>query len=222
MTQPPRGCVLFDIDGVLVDSKDMYIRAIARSLQAAGVSASEEDVARTLTPDVGRWVHALRNRFGPEVTDGVAGSAREFVAAEGWKLVRPCASPQGLLEFLKDEGYVPAVASNAPLAYVRRVLDRLDLAGRFGPVLSCSDRKVDKGRGLALVVEESGAAAADSVYIGDTAVDVTHARSAGVRAVVLYTEFSWDYPDLGKIERQGPDLIATTLEEVRPWLKKQS
>jgi hypothetical protein len=40
--------------------------------------------------------------------------------------------------------------------------------------------------------------------------------------VVLYTEFSWYYPDLGKIERQGPDLIATTLEEVRPWLKKQS
>jgi phosphoglycolate phosphatase-like HAD superfamily hydrolase len=221
MTKPPKGCVIFDIDGVLVDSKGMYIRAIAESLEAAGVAASVDDVSQTLTPDVGRWVHALKRRYGLQVTDGVVRSAREFVADRGWNLVRPCASPRGLLEFLEAEAYVPAVVSNAPLAYVRRVIDRLDLTGRFGPVLSCSDRRIDKGRGLALAVEKAGADAAASVYIGDTGMDVMHARSAGVRAVVLFGEFSWDYPDLAMMVEQRPDLVARTLEEVKQWLKEQ-
>ena len=60
------------------------------------------------------------------------------------------------------------------------------------------------------MLSEFGIDASDSVYIGDTDVDVMTAKNSGMTAVAV----SWGYRSRDIIEAAGPDYIADTVEEL--------
>jgi phosphoglycolate phosphatase len=213
-------CAAFDLDGVIADSKRMYIRALAHAMGQAGVPADEEEIAAKITPDVAVWVHAMRQQYGEATTRQVARDARRFISEEGWKLVGPCPGIEPLLDFLKSGHWRTALVTNAPGTYAAKVLDRFGLAAYFEVVISCPERKMSKREGLLHLLGEGGLGPEDMIYIGDTAVDVVHARGAGVGVVVIFNEFSWDYPDIGRVRDEHPDFIAGSFEALIEWLKK--
>jgi phosphoglycolate phosphatase len=218
MQTPPRGCAVFDLDGVLVDSRLMYVRAIQLAMTEAGIAASDEDILGGITSDVAEWARAMKRRFGDASLRAIMGRAVDFVTQEGWRLVEPGAGAAQVLDACRGRRLKLALVTNAPLAYVGKVFDRFDLKGVFDLTVSCTERRIPKHLALELVLKETGTAPQDAVYVCDTHLDVVHARRAGVRAVVVFTEISWDFPYRERVERENPAFIAASMEDVNAWL----
>jgi phosphoglycolate phosphatase-like HAD superfamily hydrolase len=222
MQRPSYTCMIFDLDGVIADSRFMYVHAIATAMRDAGIAADEKEIQAAITPDVTVWVNAMRQRFGDEATRGVIDRARKFVAQEGWKIVEPGASIKPLLAFLEGRGTRTALVSNAPSDYARKVLERFEIRSHFEIAISCPERKMTKQQGIELLLKETGTKPSEALYICDTAMDVVHAGRAGVGAVVVFSEISWDYPYRDRVEKENPFMIVESIQDVMEWLKRSS
>lgn len=222
MKDVPKKCAVFDLDGVIADSRMMYSRAIAGAMREAGLPASEEEVIGKITPDMSVWINSMRQEHGEEVTRRVIMRARSFVSEEGSAMVEPSSSVQSLFDFFQSGGYEIALVSNAPLQYALEVLERFGLRSYFRIMISCGERGINKHQGLNHVLRETGTRPEEALYICDTAIDVVYAKRAGVRSVVIFSEISWDYPCRERVEKEGPDFIANSIEEVIEWLESRN
>jgi phosphoglycolate phosphatase len=117
---------------------------------------------------------------------------------------RPYEGIEALLAELKDRGIKTAVISNKSDAAVKA------LCGRFFPgILSIASgasdlfrEKPDPGLVLA-VIRELGAIKEETVYVGDTEVDIQTARNAGIKSVGV----SWGYRTKEILMMQPPDFF---------------
>ena len=212
-------CAVFDLDGVIADSRKMYVRAIALSMKAAGVPAKEKEVEGKIMPDVSAWVKSVKEEFGMDVLMQTVMHAREYLTKEGWKLVKPVTTVKPLLDFLRSEGFAIAMATNSPREYALKVLDRAGISEYFGLVVSCQEQRMKKDACLTSILEQIKVEPGSAYYICDTAMDVTNANSAGVGAIVVFTDIAWDWPDRARVEKEGPAAIAGSMEDVIAWLK---
>jgi HAD superfamily hydrolase (TIGR01509 family) len=182
------GHVVFDLDGVIVDSEPTHERATDEYL--AGLGAT---VDQGLRDDMmGRRVR--------ELTDAIAarlGRPPEQVLAEReaifWRLlrqgdgVRPMPGLRRALARLTAAGLPLAVATSGTRAYVRYVLERLGVCDAFKAVVSGEDVVHGKPHPEIYLRAASllGAEPADCAAIEDTFHGVAAARAAGMRVVAM-------------------------------------
>jgi phosphoglycolate phosphatase len=60
------------------------------------------------------------------------------------------------------------------------------------------------------ILKQLGAIPEDSYFVGDSSIDIRTGRFAGMRTIAV----SWGYAHEGEIEREKPDFIAHTTEDV--------
>jgi beta-phosphoglucomutase len=179
--------IIFDFDGVLVDSEPIRFRAGARALEEIGVSLTWE---RFLNVWLGRTDQAgLRDILGGGYeTEGKRVVARRNALYEEWlDEVPPYTDAVHLLGRL-HEGIRLAVATGSRRTEVERILTRLGLLQRFHAIVTAEDyrnakpapdpflaaaRRIDLSPALYLVVEDSpfGVAAAHAAGMPVLAVD---------------------------------------------------
>jgi len=77
-----------------------------------------------------------------------------------------------------------AVLTNKPVRFSIRLIEGLDLETHFFRVYGGNsfEEKKPHPLGIRLLMEESGASPAETMMVGDSAVDILTARNAGVRA----------------------------------------
>lgn len=215
MTLPDRASVralLLDAGGVLV--RPSFAR-VAEALRARGVAAepgalaaAEPRAKKALDrpPSPGFATDAERGwHYFNLVLDeaGIARSAATDAALLDLKAWhdRHCLwedVPEGVrpsLERFRAAGLRLAVVSNSN-GTLRRLLDRLGLASAFEVILDSEVEGVEKPdpRIFRLALERLGEEAGTAVHVGDIYhVDVTGARAAGVRPVLL--DEAGLYPD---------------------------
>jgi HAD superfamily hydrolase (TIGR01509 family) len=174
--------VAFDLDGVLVDSFDCWWRLLNETLTMNGKQPiTHEEFAATWGQDV----EADRRGYFPEWPLGrlIEHYTREFPRFADLIVAEPGARP--LLESLKRQGKTVAVASNAPVAMVRRLLEQTGLA----PF-------VDWAAGVDLVangkpepdliqwaLQQANARNDESCFVGDSEYDALAARAARVHFI---------------------------------------
>ena len=130
MSDVGASAILFDLDGVLVDSSSAIADSINRALLDAGRPAAAESVIRGL---IGMPLHDIFERLGC----GSGAALDEYVAAyrAEYELVAPSqttvvAGVPEVLEALSPRHSL-AVATTKPLEFARPILERL----RPGPIL---------------------------------------------------------------------------------------
>jgi HAD superfamily hydrolase (TIGR01509 family) len=190
MTSVPVRGIIFDFDGVLVDSEPIRFRAGARALEEIGVSLTWE---RFLTVWLGRTDQAgLRDILGDRYdTDARRVVARRNTLYEEWlDEVPPYADAVRCLERLPD-GIRLAVATGSRRIEVERILHRLGWSQRFQAIVAAEDyrnakpapdpflaaaQRMDLPPASCLVVEDSpaGVAAARAGGMSVLAVDRGH------------------------------------------------
>jgi phosphoglycolate phosphatase len=110
------------------------------------------------------------------------------------------------------------VVSNKAGRFLRAEVLHLGWAAHFGSVIGAGDAAADKPdpAPILMALEQLGFSAGPEVwYLGDTALDMTAARAAGVTAV-LVGDASHD----GGVERAAPDLHVHSAHELTAWLKR--
>lgn len=195
----PRGALLFDLDGTLVDSLPDLARALNAVLAEAGLPPASPDEARRYVGDGARVM--LERGFAPHGRPVPQGGLERFLAAYEDTLTRetrPFPGVEEALETLSTGGWTLAVCTNKTERHSRMILEALGLSHRFAAIAggdSYPERKPD-GRHLTRTLEAVGANSRRAVMVGDGVNDVLAARDAGLPVVVV----AWGYGDPAALE----------------------
>jgi HAD superfamily hydrolase (TIGR01509 family) len=205
--------VVFDMDGVMVDSEPVHERATAEYLAGLGAEAD----AKLLDDMMGRRVR--------ELTDALAarlGLPPEQVfeqrEAVFWRLLdEGLEAMPGLhaaVDRLAAAGLGLAVASSGTRAYVDHVLERLQVRAAFAVVVSGEDVRHGKPHPEIYLqaAERLHADPADCVAIEDTTHGIAAARAAGMRAVAM------THPLNATLDLGAADAVVYDLGAAADWI----
>lgn len=200
--RPIRG-VLFDMDGVVLDTEKLYARFWREAAAALGYTMSYEQALgmRSLSRTAGQA--RLESYFGP-------GVSREAFRAKRIELMDAYIDVHGvdlkpgireLLDFLDRQGIRAAITTSSPLERVRRYLGPHGLLERFQSL--CSGTEVAKGKpepdiylhGAACLGLDPG----ECVAIEDSPAGVLSAYRAGCITVMV--------PDLDQPDEETERLL---------------
>ena len=179
--------VIFDCDGVLVDSEWLASRVEGELLRELGVELTVEQVHELfLGKTVSGVLDIVAARRGAplpsEFTYNWAfATARTFV-----RELQPIPFVRGVVERLRDAGHRLAVASQSPLARVRLSLEVTGLAEFFGDhlyVTTMVARPKPAPDVYLLAASRLGAAPGDCLVIEDSPAGAAAARAAGMQAL---------------------------------------
>jgi HAD superfamily hydrolase (TIGR01509 family) len=183
--------VIFDCDGVLVDSEPISCRVMAEALTAEGLPYTTEEVYRDY---MGRaWDDSLamiEERLGRPAS---AGFTDRFRAARDAALateVSPIPGVRDAIAALDAGGVQRCVASSGAREKIRLTLGTTGLLPLFeGAIFSATDPEVERGKpapDLFLHAARSmGFEPASCAVVEDTPVGIKAARAAGMRALAF-------------------------------------
>jgi phosphoglycolate phosphatase len=207
----PRLAIL-DLDGTLIDSVDDLAASVNHALRAVGLP--ERDTAE-IRSFVGEGARVLLERsVAPHAERVEPALAAWWPDYEAHCLDRTRLYP-GIRGLLDGAARVLAVHTNKPGPLARKILAGLGVLERFAVVVGGDEapRKPDPA-GVHAIRARVGAALEDTVFIGDSAVDVATARAAGVPVVAV----TWGLAPRDALVRAGATTLVADAAALAPWL----
>jgi beta-phosphoglucomutase len=220
--------IIFDFDGVIVDSEPVHFRAFQEVARSFGFGFD--------------YRHYLEHYIGFDDRDGFRHMLREAGRpAEEARVRELCEAKQEVFERMVGEGVpmIPgardlieeassqlpiAIASGATRADIELVLAGLKLRDRFALIVSADDVASSKPHPLTYALAAERLAAANPaaglepracLAIEDTAAGVASARGAGLRTLGLTT--TGPAEKLREADRVIDDLAGVTLGQLGAW-----
>ena len=200
--------VLWDMDGVLVDTAPFHFQAWRDLFQSLGKGFADADFRRTFGLRNDAILRDILGELAPAEVERLAqrkeGLYREKI--EGRVTAIPGAID--LLRRLQQGGRKMAIVSSAPGENVRAVLRSLGLEGVFEAVVAEEDTLKGKPdpQGFLLAAEKLGVAAGECVVLEDAPGGVEAAKGAGMSCIGLATSRPRE-------ALAGADLVVDSLEE---------
>ena len=203
-SQTVRG-VLFDMDGVVLDTEKLYARFWAEGAAALGYPMTYEQALgmRSLNPQAGQ--EKLESYFGPGI-DRAAVRDKRVELMDAYISVHGVDMKPGireLLDHLQAKGIPAAITTSSPLHRVERYLKPLGLYDRFARI--CTGYEVKQGKPAPDIylygARSLGLRPEECLAIEDSPAGIESAFRAGCMAVLV--------PDLdGSTEGMRKQLFA--------------
>ena len=209
--------VVFDLDGTLVDTAPDLINALNRVLAREGLPAVPLAAARNM---IGAGVRKLLERgleaegvepapadFTRMMDDFIAYYA-EHIADDS----RPFDGLEAALDDLAGHGYRFAVCTNKLEWLSKRLLERLNLSGRFAAICGADTFGITKPDPAIFrqTVARAGGEVSQAIMVGDAGPDVGVARRAGVPVIGV----SFGYTEVPILDLK-PDRVIDHMSELR-------
>ena len=208
--------VIWDLDGTLLNTIEDLHASVNYALERHGQPIK---TLKETTRNVGNGIRLLISRSlegGEEnpLIEEVFSAFKAHYAENCLNLTRPYDKIPQLLQTLKASGVKMAVVSNKIDFAVK------DLRDRFFPWLDVAmgeqagiARKPDPAM-VYLAMEELGATAAETVFIGDSEVDVVTAQNAGLDCIAVL----WGFREREELEAVGGKTFAENADELAALL----
>ena len=204
---------VFDMDGTVLDTLDDLADAMNAALRETGMPERTREEVRKF---VGNGAGELIRRAAPEGADDEALSAlgaafRARYYAHCADKTRPYDGIPGLLSALRAAGMKTAVVSNKPDKAVAKLAEdyfprAFDIAvGEREGV-----RRKPAPDAVLEVMKRLGAAAEETVYIGDSDVDCATAANAGTDFIGV----CWGFRPREVLEESGAKVVCATADEL--------
>ncbi len=181
--------VLFDMDGVVLDTEKLYARFWAEAAHALGYPMTYEQALgmRSLNNEAGQA--KLESYFGPGVSRSIMRDKRvelmdAYVAGHG---IDPKPGIHELLDELRGQGIRCAIATSSPKPRALAYLDSLGLSEKFDCI--CSGHDVPHGKPAPDIYLHAaaslGLAPVNCLAIEDSPAGIESAHRAGCHAVLV-------------------------------------
>ena len=209
--------VVFDMDGVLVDSEPIWREVEGKIFASVGIEVTDEDLFETMGVRVADvvarwhrrspWDEPSREEVARSIVDGVA----EAIQREGAFKKESIRA----IDYVDGLGLRLALASSSPMRLIRSVLSIGGLADRFEVVLSAEDEERGKPDPAVYLsaARELGVLPEHCLAVEDSINGVRSAKDAGMVCVAV--------PVSGVTDGfEGTDLVLGSIVEFdeRIWL----
>ena len=207
------GGVLFDMDGVLVDSYGAHLESWRALAAEEGLPFDREALTRMF----GRTSHEMIGELWPDRAADSQRLSRRKEAIYRTLVERSFPAMPGAAELvaaLDEAGYALALASSGPPENVELALERLGVRERFDAVVTGRDVELGKPdpQVFLLAARRLGLPPERCVVVEDAPVGVEAAHAAGMTAVVLLSTGRRREDFAGC----RPELVVSGLAELHP------
>ena len=182
--------VIFDFDGIVLDSETPEYESHRRIYQRCGVTLAVDEWCGV----IGTWSEGHDEQWFTRLCERSAGvPAREAYFAERRRIFEaivpagPMRGVRELLTLLGDAGIPVAIASSAPARWVVGAVERLGLRPLFGAVVT-GDEVAHRKPAPDVYLEAArrlGADPARSIAIEDSGPGLAAAHAAGMKAIAI-------------------------------------
>ena len=209
--------VVFDMDGVLIDSHPTHRTAWREFLKSVGIDACDRELEFILE---GRTRNEILRHFLGDLPDQalqVHGKRKDEIFRSLEREIQPLAGVLGFLSKLEMAGIAGAVATSASEIRTFATLERMGLGGYFNAVITAADVTAGKPHPMVyhLACERMKVPAQQAVAFDDACAGIQAAKSAGMRCIgVASNGLSAKLLEAGA-ETIIPDFSALEL----PWLE---
>jgi sugar-phosphatase len=213
----PIEAVVFDMDGILLDSEPIW-RSVEREVFGRlGIEVSEEDLIQTMgvrVADVVRLWHERHPWEGPsvrEIADEIVSRVRAAIERDGALHESAVAA----IDRFRGHGLRLALASSSPMPLIEAVLELGSLRDRFEAIVTGEDEERGKPDPAVYLTAARalGVEAKRCLAIEDSIAGIRAAKAAGMVCVAIPER----PPD--QAGAAGADLVLGSIEELddRIW-----
>lgn len=204
-----KACI-FDLDGTLTDTLESLTYSVNETLRRLGLAPITEEQCRNFVGDGARCLieRALR-ASGDEELELIEEGMKTYGEVFSVNCTRAVAPYEGIVDMLhqlKEREMKLAVLSNKPDAQTKMVVAQFFGDELFDWVQGQQEgvpRKPDPAAVFA-IMERLGVSKEETIYVGDSDVDMKTGKSAGVFTVGV----TWGFRSRQVLEEAGADLIA--------------
>ncbi len=178
----PAPAALFDIDGTLVDSNYLHVRAWSVALRELDRPAGDWRIHRCIGMDSAKLMDELLGQDADEKLRESAKKAHEDAYAELSDQLRVFDRARELLSAIRSRGWQVVLATSAPPDELKKLLEVLDVDDIVNAITSADD--VDQAKPepdlMHRALDKAGVDAEQALMVGDTIWDGHSAAKAGV------------------------------------------
>ena len=189
---------VLDIDGTIVDSNDAHARAWVEALALHGRVVDFHSVRKLIGVGGDKLLRQIANIDSDSVEGRrISASRRSIFRAEHLPSLRPTRGARRMIEWLRREGVVIAIATSAQAAEVNGLLKAAGVDDLIDRVASSDDADASKPDPdiVTAALQKSGASRDSAIMVGDTPYDIEAATAAGISTIAFRTG-GWADEDL--------------------------
>lgn len=182
--------VIFDMDGVLLNSEPLHLEASCLLLKKLGVNI---DCLNVTAGDIGADYETMWREFAKRygIKKDIKSLVREqFQCTYDYFRTLDLREMEGLTDFIKDlknNGVMCAVASASPVKVIELVLDKLDIAEYIQSF--CGAEMVTEQKPspeiYSVIVKRLGVDVSKCAVVEDSPIGVKAAKTAGMKCVAF-------------------------------------
>ena len=208
--------IIFDLDGTLLNTIEDLANSVNYALQQYNFPTHTVEQYNFM---VGNGVNNLllsalpaEKRYDNDVLQMVKHEFLKHYSVNADKFTKPYAGMTELLEKLQKNDFLIAVASNkmheATVELVKKYFPTINFTAVFGQragfPIKPDPQLVEEILNIAQVQRT------DTLYVGDSSVDMQTAKNADVNVVGV----TWGFRPLSELQQYNPNFIANSTEEL--------
>ncbi|PUZ29503.1 hexitol phosphatase HxpB [Chitinophaga parva] len=193
--------VIFDMDGLLIDSEPLWAEAMQEVFAKLGVNLTKEQYAQTTGLRTQEVVTYWHNHFKWEsdspdkVTNDILDTVTRKILEKG----RPMEGMQYILDFFRQRPFKIGLASSSPMRLIDAVLDHFNIRSYFDAVTSAEFESNGKPHPAVYIscAKALGSDVLQCLAFEDSAAGMTAAKAARMKVVVVPDEHVRAQPRFG-------------------------
>jgi HAD superfamily hydrolase (TIGR01509 family) len=216
--------VIFDMDGVLIDSHPVHRIAWRRFLTSVGKDVADEELNFILE---GRRREEILRYFLGDLPQGMVaeyGQRKEDFFQENFKDVKLIPGVEIFLRELKIAGVKTGIATSASSYRTLRTLQLLNLEDKFAAVITGDDVSAGKPNPAAyrLAAERMNLKADQLLVLEDAPTGVQAAKAAGMRCIGVSSNGRAEVLRLAGADQIIPNFVDLSMEKLLQLLASPS
>ncbi len=204
--------ILFDMDGVLVDSEHVILEAAMLGLKEFGVTSKPEDHVPYIGAGEDRYIGCVAEKYGVPYRMEIKQRVYDIFDNIVEDRIKVFKDVVPTLETLRDKGYKLALASSADRRKVLSSLSAAKIPTELFNVLLSADEVVNKKPDpevYLLAAKKLGLPNEQCIVVEDAVNGVKAGKAAGSKTIAVTTSF-----DKETMKAEAPDLIVDEMSDI--------
>ena len=213
--------VIFDFDGILVDTPTYYFKHMRSYLKNLNTSISDQDISNLVGMTFAKKLDYINTKYGLRVQrEPFVKATSDAMMPEMEKALILDEHLGKLLKALEAQKITMSVASNNSRRNIDFFLKRLGIAKHFASITAYEDvsRHKPDPQTYQVAVEALCAEPWNCIAVEDTAIGVESAKGAGLRCIAIPNKFTADH-DFSMADLVAMDFRGLSVKKLRGLVK---